>query len=323
MKSANTLAPQRSNASFGTIINSQGMRSLIDKTLGDPVRAARLVSTLISTVSASEKLQKCSADSVVAAALKGEGMNLSLALGQYSIVPYGEVATYITSYKGYIQLAMRSGLYEDLDAIEIREGEYKGRDHRTGKPRIDFIESDEERENTPIIGYYAFFLLRDGFFRCVYWTRDKVLKHADRYSKAFDMDKYNELLDGKLTDEEKSRLSSPWYDTDGQQELMCKKTVLRNLLNSGYAPLSIEMQNAMTIDDQAEAPRVENDFFSGVQPVPVADLPEAATPEGTVTEASQEPASTVAPIEQEKSRGCKKNAAEETRAINASFFGAQ
>lgn len=323
MKSANTLAPQRSNASFGTIINSQGMRNLIDKTLDDSARAARLVSTLISTVSASEKLQECSADSIVAAALKGEGMNLSLALGQYSIVPYGKVATYITSYKGYIQLAMRSGLYEDLDAIEIREGEYKGRDHRTGKPRIDFIESDEERENTPIIGYYAFFLLRDGFFRCVYWTRDKVLKHADRYSKAFDMDRYNELLGGKLTDEEKSKLSSPWYDTGGQQELMCKKTVLRNLLNSGYAPLSIEMQNAMTIDDQAEAPRVENDFFSGVQPAPVADLPEAATPEEPSPEASKGPDNTAVPAEQEKSRGRKSSVDENAQALNMSFFGAQ
>ena len=318
MKAANTLAPQRSNASFSSIINSQGMRGLIDKTLNDPVRAARLVSTLISTVSASEKLQDCSADSIVAAALKGEGMNLSLALGQYSIVPYGKVATYITSYKGYIQLAMRSGLYEDLDAIEIREGEYKGRDPRTGKPRIDFIESDEERENTPVIGYYAFFLLRDGFFRCVYWTRDKVLKHADRYSKAFDLDKYKELLDGKLTDEEKSKLSAPWYDVGGQQELMCKKTVLRNLLNSGYAPLSIEMQNAMAIDDQAEAPRIENDFFSGAQPAPAGNLPEAL-PEQTGPTDSQEPDNTAVPDEQK--RGRQKGISDETsQALNTSFF---
>ena len=252
MKAANSLTSVAQNASFSSIVNSSGMRGMIEKSLGDPVRAARLVSTLISTVSASEQLKACSPDTIVAAALKGEGMNLSLALGQYSIVPFGTTATYVTSYKGYIQLAMRSGMYEDIDAIEIREGEYKGKDARTGKPKLEFIEDDEERESKPIIGYYAFFLLKDGFFKSVYWSRDKVLKHADRYSAAFSLEKYNALINGKLTDSEAAKLSAPWYDTGGQQETMCKKTVLRNLLNSGYAPLSIEMQKAFEMDKQEE-----------------------------------------------------------------------
>ena len=252
MKAANSLTSAAQNASFGTIVNSPGMRGLIDKSLGDPARASRLVSTLISTVSASEQLRACSPDTIVAAALKGEGMNLSLALGQYSIVPFGNVATYVTSYKGYIQLALRTGLYEDIDAMEIREGEYKGKDARTGKPRLEFIEDDEERESKPIIGYYAFFLLKDGFFKSTYWSRDKVLKHADRYAAAFSLEKYNKLLAGELSKDEAAKLSAPWYDTGGQQEIMCKKTVLRNLLNSGYAPLSIEMQRAFEVDQQSE-----------------------------------------------------------------------
>lgn len=252
MKAANSLTSATQNASFSSIINAPAMRSMIDKSVADPKRAARLVSTLISTVSASEQLRTCSPDSIVAAALNGEAMNLSLALGQYSIVPFGNVATFVMGYKGYIQLAIRTGLYRGIGALDVRDGEYKGKDKVTGLPCFEFISNDEERKQLSVVGYYAYFLLNNGYAHSVYWSRDEVLEHADRYAPAFSLEKYNKLLAGELPSSEVAKLSSPWYDTGRAQETMCRKTVIRALLNSGFAPLSIDMEMALDADKRFE-----------------------------------------------------------------------
>ena len=268
MKAANSLSAQK-KATFSTVINSNSMRDMIDRSLRDPARSARFVFTLISTVSASEKLRACAPDSIVSAALKGEGMNLQLSLGHYAIVPYDTTATFLMQYKGYIQLALRSGLYADIDAMEIREGEYKGRNPRTGKPLIQFISDDTLREQLPVVGYYAYFELKDGFFRSVYWNREKVLRHADRYSPAFQYALYEKILRGEtLTEEEQRKTTSPWYDTGGQQEGRCLKTVLRNLLKSGYTPLSVDMISAFAADRDTEP-----SYTAPIEAVPVESVP--------------------------------------------------
>lgn len=156
------------------------------------------------------------------------------------------------SDKGYIQLAMSTGFYEDIDCIEVREGEREGRDARTGKPIINLAkyETDEERDAHKIIGYYAYYKLNTGSFRMEYWPMDNLLRHADRYSPAFKMEKYNALINGELDAKEQSKLlnGTPWYDVNGGQDRMCKKTVLRSLLNSGYAPLSNEVRSYFNED---------------------------------------------------------------------------
>lgn len=156
------------------------------------------------------------------------------------------------SDKGYIQLAMSTGFYEDIDCIEVREGEREGRDARTGKPIINLAkyETDEERDAHKIIGYYAYYKLSTGAFRSEYWPMDKLLRHADRYSPAFKLEKYNALINGELDAKEQSKLlnGTPWYDVNGGQDRMCKKTVLRSLLNSGYAPLSNEVRSYFNED---------------------------------------------------------------------------
>lgn len=254
MKAKTTLVSSR-GPSFGQIINSGSMRSMIDKTLGDQARATRFVSTLVAAVSDSEQLAACDPKSVISSALKGEALGLNLALQGFHLLPFGNQCTFIIGYKGYIQLALRTGLYEDLDAMEIREGEYKGKNPRTGQPMLQFIEDDDERETKPIIGYYAFIQLKDGFFKSIYWSKQKMLEHANRYSAAFSLQTYNKYINKEsLTDKERRQVENgPWYDTNGSQIAMGKKTVLRQLLNSGFAPLSIEMQNLMAEDDKNEA----------------------------------------------------------------------
>lgn len=264
MNPKNTFTQQaQSKPSFSLAVTSPSMQGMIKKALGSDAAAARVTSTLISAVNASDQLRSCEPSTIVAAALRGEGMGLIYGHGYY-VVPYGSVATYVMSYKGYIQLAMSTGFYADIDCIEIREGELEGRDRRTGKPKVNLAryETDEEREQHTVIGYYGYFELKDGTFRYEYWPLDKLLRHADRYSQAFKLEKFRKMQSGEMEPKEVEKLlrGTPWYDPNGGQDKMCRKTVIRQLLNSGYAPLSPEVKTAFANDSQSEDGGVIPDF---------------------------------------------------------------
>lgn len=254
MRVNNSITVQKSGnekAKFSTVINSPAVRGMIDRSLNNPKRAASFVSTLISSVATNPQLSSCKPESVISAALKGEGMDLSLALGQYSIVPYGDLANFQISYKGMSQLATRSGQYKDFGVFDVREGEFKGKDPRTRQPMIEW-KDDDERENLPICGYYGFYELKSGFFKSVYWTHEKILNHADRYSAAFSKDVYMSIYGegGDIKKAESVKRKSPWYDapnSEGHMK-MCRKTILLQMLGDGVAPLSLEMQNIMSAD---------------------------------------------------------------------------
>lgn len=282
MKATNTLAPSRSEKkTFSAVISGDGAQKLIRASLRDDGAVKRFTGTLISVVNASEQLKQCDPGSIISAALRGEGAGLIYGHGYY-VVPYGSSATYITSYKGYIQLALATGLYADIDCVDVREGERKGRDKRTGKPVIDMsvYDTDAEREQHPIVGYKAYFELKDGYFREEYWTLDELLRHADRYSKAFSRDLYLKWKRGEqLTKDEQYKVQngSPWYTSSDQ---MMRKTVLKSLLNSGYAPLSNEVKSMLNNETESG----EGD---------VIDLGNDIMPDYTVVESTGEVIETV------------------------------
>ena len=219
---------------FSLAIQSEGYKKLINNTLGDPDKAKRFIASISSAVATNTQLQKCDAGSILSGALLGEALNLSPSpqLGQYYLVPYGDQAQFQLGYKGYIQLAIRSGQYKDIDVIEIREAEYKGRNKLTGKQEFEFIEDDDERESKEIIGYLAYFEYLNGFYKNIYWTKLKMQSHAKEYSKAY------------AKDLEKGTNYSFWAkDFDD----MAKKTVLRQLI-SKWGIMSTEMQEAVQKD---------------------------------------------------------------------------
>lgn len=298
MNPKNTFTQQaQSKPSFSLAVTSPTMQGMIKKALGSDAAAARVTSTLISAVNASDQLRNCEASTIVAAALRGEGLGLIYGHGYY-VVPYGTVATYIMSYKGYIQLAMSTGFYADIDCIEVRDGELDGRDRRTGKPKVNLAkyETDEERDKHAVIGYYGYFELKDGTFRYEYWSLDKLLRHADRYSKAFHLEKFLEMQSGSMNpkDVEKLLNGSPWYDPNGGQDKMCRKTVIRQLLNSGYAPLSPEVKTAFTNDSQSEDSGVIPDFQMPERVIPTTGevIEAVADTESTAQEAAEGAVST-------------------------------
>ena len=253
MNATTRLTPPGQKQTFSNAITSNAMQELIRKSLKDPQVVARFTATLIQVVNASDQLKECDPGSVVAAALRGEGMGLIIGI-HYHLVPFGRMCNFIISYKGLIALAIASRQYNDIDCIDIREGEYIGRDSRTGRPKFDFnvYDTDEAREAAQVIGYYAFFELKDGMFRQEFWSMNKLLFHAERYSQAFNREKFEKFVAGEMTkeEEEKMRKSSPWNDVGHGQDKMCRKTVLRSLLNSGYAPLSNEVRYAMDNDSE-------------------------------------------------------------------------
>lgn len=224
----------QSKPKFSLAIQSDGYKKLINNTLGDPKRASKFITAISSAVATNASLQQCDAGSILSGALLGEALNLSPSpqLGQYYLVPFKDKAQFQLGYKGYIQLAIRSGQYKDIDVIEVREGEYKGRDKITGKHQFEFIEDEVEREEKPIIGYMAYFEYLNGFYKNLYWSKEKMQKHALEYSQAY------------ASDVKKNTNYSFWSkDFNG----MAFKTMLRQLI-SKWGIMSIDMQEALTKD---------------------------------------------------------------------------
>lgn len=261
---------------FSVAITTKTYKSLINNTLGDPERAKRFVASITSAVAVNPALQECEAGTILAGALLGESLNLSPSpqLGQYYLVPFKAKAKYdrqgnliqpevtkaqfVLGYKGYIQLALRSGSYADLDVMEIKEGEYLGKDSATGKPRFQFIEDDDLRETLPVVGYMAYFEYLNGFRKVVYWTKTKMMNHADTYSPAYSAAAHRKIMDGEIADKDMWKYSSFWYkDFDG----MAKKTLLRQLI-SKWGIMSTELQTAYANDASVAEISDRNDIIT-------------------------------------------------------------
>ncbi|MEG1492308.1 MAG: recombinase RecT [Oscillospiraceae bacterium] len=225
---------------FSLAIETPSYQKMINTALKDPARVGRFVAGITSAVSVNPDLQICDPATVLSGALLGESLELSPSpqLGQYYLVPFNNTqkgckdAQFVLGYKGYIQLALRSGCYADLDCIEIHQGEYLGRDAQTGKQKFKFIEDDDQREELPVIGYLAYFEYLNGFRKSIYWTRQKVEKHALRYSKGY-----------------AAKKGYTFWEKDF--DAMAFKTILRQLI-SKWGIMSIEMQKALEADMGAE-----------------------------------------------------------------------
>lgn len=227
--------------------------------------------------------------------------------------------------KGYIQLAMSTGFYADIDCMEVREGEIEGRDRRTGKPIVNLAkyESDEERQSKPVIGYYGYFELKNSMFRYEYWPMDRLLRHADRYSKAFSYEKFKAMQSGEMNpkDVEKLLNGSPWYDPNGGQDKMCRKTILRQLLNSGYAPLSPEVKTAFASDSQSEDSGVIPDFQMPERVIPTTgEVVEATADSENTSQEAAEGAVSASASSDVKSPHQKENAAQRASDANTGDY---
>lgn len=221
---------------FSVAIQSDMYKNLINQTLGDKDRATRFIASISSAVATNQALQECDAGTILSGALLGESLNLSPSpqLGQYYLVPFNDskkgykVAQFQLGYKGYIQLAIRSGQYKKLNVLAIKKGELIKYDPLNEEIEVSLIEDEEERENAETIGYYAMFEYTNGFRKSLYWSKSKMEKHALKYSKGYAAHKGYTFWE---------------KDFDG----MAYKTMLRQLI-SKWGIMSIDMQQAVEKD---------------------------------------------------------------------------
>ena len=294
MSNSNNLTTTKQKPKFSVAITTDGYKKLINNTLGDSGRAKRFVAAITSAVAVNPALQECEAGTILAGALLGESLNLSPSpqLGQYYLVPFEckikgpdgkfvyvtdetgkrvpateKKAQFILGYKGYIQLAIRSGYYKKLNVIEIKDGELVKFDPLNEVIECDLIREDFEREATPTIGYYAMFEYVNGFRKAIYWSKAKMVSHADTFSKAFSAKAYEQICNGEISDKDMWKYSSFWYKNFDD---MAKKTMLRQLI-SKWGVMSTEMQDAFDKDIS----------IADVQNGTIVDLPsEPQLPEG-------------------------------------------
>lgn len=241
--------PAEEQVPFTRWIGTVNVQKTISTVLSDPKVAQKFVSSLCSVVAMNPALRECDYASVLSAALYATSQNLSLspALGQCYLVPFkdkkkGMVATLIIGWKAYIQLATRTGYYERIHVIEIKEGELLDADPINDKYVFAPIQDPEKREQAKTIGYYAFFKYNErsgGFGKGMYWSKEKMLHHADRYSQAFHLEavkdsdpiksrvSYADYVAGKVPRGEEWKYSSFWYR---EFDDMAKKTMVRQLI---------------------------------------------------------------------------------------------
>ena len=262
MSNSEALSTAKQSPKFSVAISTTGYKNLINNTLGDPERAKRFIASITSAVAVNPQLQDCDAGTILAGALLGESLNLSPSpqLGQYYLVPFKSKAKYdkqgnviqpetaraqfILGYKGYIQLAVRSGQYKKLNVLEIKENELIRFDPLNEEIECDLIDDYEAREGAQTIGYYAMFEYINGFRKAIYWSREKMMAHADTFSPAYSAAAHKKLQAGEIPDKDKWKYSSFWYKNFDD---MAKKTMLRQLI-SRWGIMSTELQQAFIQD---------------------------------------------------------------------------
>ena len=235
----NSLVAKKKATGFTAYLTADAVKEQINKVVGSK-NGTRFISSIVSAVNNNTMLQECTNSSILSGALLGESLNLSPSpqLGQYYLVPFKDknkgttLAQFVLGYKGYLQLAIRSGQYKKINVLAIKEGELVRYDPLNEEIEVNLIDDEEEREKAATIGYYAMFEYTNGFKKAMYWSKAKMEAHAIKYSA------------GYAADKRKGNQYTFWSkDFDG----MAYKTMLRQLI-SKWGIMSIDLVTAIDAD---------------------------------------------------------------------------
>ena len=217
----------------------------------------KFITNLVSATNQNKELQKCTNVSLMSGAIAASTLNLNLnsSFGYAYLVPFKNnklskekgqdiyEAQFQIGYKGFIQLALRTGEYQKINAIPVYRSQFNGWNALTEEISLNDFDDFGDDE---VVGYVAYFRLNNGFEKTIYWSLSKMQKHADTYSQAFSLDVAEKIKQGEIPEKDMWRYSSYWYkDFDG----MALKTMLRQML-SKWGILSEELQKAIE-DDQS------------------------------------------------------------------------
>lgn len=228
--------------SFGTYMRQDAVKNYVNNMLNNPKESTKFIASIVTAVNNNPQLAECAKSTILSAALLGHSLNLSpsASLGQYFIVPFDDrrkgckVAQFQLGYKGFIQLAIRSGQYKNINVISVKEGELIAYNPFNDEVELKPITNYEERKKAKTVGYYAFFELVNGFRKSIYWSKEQMLEHAKKYSAGYQADL-------------KKGTSYTFWAKDF--DAMAYKTLLRQLI-SKWGIMSIEMEKGY-VGDQA------------------------------------------------------------------------
>lgn len=217
---------RRNQYTVKQLLSADAVKAKFDDVLGK--KAPQFTTSLINVVNSNYQLKNADANSVIASALVAASLDLPVnpSLGYMYIIPYGHTAQPQIGYKGYIQLAQRSGQYKHLNAIPVYEGELKSWNPLTEE--VEYEPKQDRDTNEQPIGYLGYMELLNGFSKTVYWTHKQIDDHRKEFSKS----------GGKDTPK------GVWKD---HYDAMALKTVLRNLLTK-WGPMTVDMQSADMAD---------------------------------------------------------------------------
>ena len=238
----NNITAQKEAKTVKGMLETPAFKKKFEEMLGK--KAAGFISSIIAVTNSNNHLMQANPATVIGAAAQAAMLDLPInqSLGFAYIVPYKGEAQFQLGYKGYIQLAQRSGQYADIGAKTVYEGELEYENRLLDKFRFG------ERTSDKVIGYLAYFRLTNGFEKMLYMTIDEAQAHAKKYSKNY------------------KGGTEKWGLADFNT--MAEKTVLKRLL-SKYGPLSIEsiqMSQALANDGGVISMNHDGDFdvnFSG------------------------------------------------------------
>ncbi|MED3887965.1 recombinase RecT [Priestia aryabhattai] len=264
-KKDNSQAPASTSAqSLGLkgLLNAPTMQKKFEQVLDK--KAPQFMASILNLYNGDLGLQAAEPMSIVSSAMVAASLDLPVDknLGYAWIVPFYDgkkghkAAQFQLGYKGYIQLALRTGQYKSINVISVREGELVKWNRLTEEIEFDLNGATSET----IIGYCGYFKLINGFEKTVYWTKEELEAHRVKFNKAKD----------------KKSLNNVWKS---DYDAMAMKTVLRNLL-SKWGILSIEMQKALTEDE--EQPE-RKDITEEIEQTPIDITPEPVAEEDPET----------------------------------------
>ena len=237
------------------LINRSDYKRRFEELLGK--KAPSFIASILSLYNTSPALKVCDPRSILSAAAIAATLDLPINpnLGFAAIVPYKGVAQFQMMWRGFVQLAIRTGIYQTMNAAEIYEGELVEYNRVTGEVKID----ESKQKSDKVVAYVAYFKLVSGFQKFFLMTKEKVTAHGKRYSRAFN--------------------SGPWQTHFDEMAL---KTVLKSLL-SKYGILSVELQKAIQYDQAVvtETPQGEKIEYPDA---PALEGPEKEDPAGTAIE---------------------------------------
>lgn len=215
-----------------SLLATEAIKKQMKSLLGD--KAGHFMMAIVGVVEGTPQLQDCEPQSIINSAIASATLDLPIEknLGYAYIVPYKDKAQFQIGYKGYIQLALRSGQYKYINSIEIKEGELENYNLLTGEFNFKFIEDINQRLEAKTIGYASYIEFTNGFRNTLYMTKEQVLDHAEKYSQSYG------------TDLKKGYSSSNWSKNF---DAMALKTVLKLNL-SKFGALSVSVQKALQID---------------------------------------------------------------------------